>query len=353
MKPGIGAAYLEFANRLLEYRKDSACQAFDLAETNGADKDKCAAGRWTCHMLAGNFEAAWRESDAIRRRGAPDVYRMWNGEPVAGRNVILRCLHGLGDAIQFLRYAPRLRSIASSLVVEVPPSLLSLAPFLDGVDHAITWGKGSPVSPPAWDCQVEVTELPYMFRTEMEELPLLENYVRPPAAACLRAGDVMRRSNLPRVGVVWAAGEWNRARSIPFPIFSTLLHESGCEYWNIQGGSEHGEWNEEEFSSETRDISEIGAGVMNLACAIHELDLVITVDTLAAHLAGAMGVQTWVLLQFAADWRWLGSGDTSPWYPSLRLFRQPSHGAWCEVIQQVREELRSWIRGTARTQRIA
>jgi len=89
------------------------------------------------------------------------------------------------------------------------------------------------------------------------------------------------------------------------------------------------------------------------ACVISQLDLVITVDTLAAHLAGAMGIPAWVLLQRAADWRWMSAGDTSPWYPSLRLFREPDAGGWAALIEQVREELRIWTQTFNRSQKIA
>ena len=120
------------------------------------------------HMLAGNFAAAWRESDAIRQRGAPDPHRYWTGDDLRGQRVILRCLHGYGDAVQFLRYVPRLRALASHLVVEVPPAMMEIASCFDGVDDVITWGAGAPAVPPEWNAQVEVMELPYLFRTELQ-----------------------------------------------------------------------------------------------------------------------------------------------------------------------------------------
>src|SRR5262249_16717049 len=110
--PASNSNYIELAEALLDRRDPGALEFLHLAEACGADPDRCAAGRWLTHMLAGDFASAWLESDAICLRGAPDPNRMWNGESLQNRRVIVRCLHGLGDTIQFLRYAPRLRNLA-------------------------------------------------------------------------------------------------------------------------------------------------------------------------------------------------------------------------------------------------
>jgi hypothetical protein len=340
------------AEQLLDCRDQRALRALHHAEQCGADPDRCAAGRWMAHMLAGDFAAAWRESDAIRLRGAPDPHRIWDGKPLEGRHVIVRCLHGLGDAIQFLRYAPRLRSITSSLIVEVPPRLLDFAPCIAGIDQVVTWGLHAPAEAVHWDAQIEVVELPYIFRTDLQELPIAEQYVHLPRSHQQRIATLMGESDRPRIGLVWAAGDWNPSRSIPFPVIEPLESNQNCEFWNLQGGAAHADWQRLPRSSRLRDIAEVGDGVMNLACTIAQLDLVITVDTLAAHLAGAMGVPTWLLLQYSADWRWLANGSASPWYPSLRLFRQPSPGDWHSLIAEVKEELTEWTQLCPSPQRI-
>src|SRR5206468_452756 len=109
--------------------------------------------------------------------GTFDPHRLWDGEPLNGHRVIVRCLHGLGDAIQFLRYAAALRQIVAELVFEVPPRLLDLAPLIEDVDRAVSWGKYAPDAPVMWDKQIEVMELPYYFRTKLSDLPLAEKYV--------------------------------------------------------------------------------------------------------------------------------------------------------------------------------
>ncbi|WP_162601465.1 glycosyltransferase family 9 protein [Occallatibacter savannae] len=351
-KAGRGMEQLEFAEDSLDRREAGAKRLFDAAEACGADPDRCAAGRWMAHMFAGDFAAAWQESDAIRGRGGPDPHRMWSGESLKDRNVIVRCLHGYGDAIQFLRYAPQLRSLAAEVTYEVPPALYELAPYIEGVDHVITWGRLAPVAPTKWDAQIEVMELPYIFRTVVSDLPIAQNYMHLPQSRCNCVNRKLGR-NHPRVGVVWAGGEWNHHRSIPFPVFSELLRQPECEFWSLQGGAAQADWQMLPPSPRLRDSADLGEGILNLACVISQLDLVITVDTLAAHLAGAMGIPAWVLLQGAADWRWMARGATSPWYPSLRLFRQHTAGDWAGLIADVRQELHTWNQLCSRPQMIA
>ena len=332
---------LEDAESLLA-RRDvlAAIAAFDRAEGSGAAADACAGGRWTAHMLAGNFAAAWCESDAIRRRGAPDPHRFWAGDDLRGQRVMLRCLHGYGDAVQFLRYAPRLRALASHLVVEVPPAMMEIASSFDGVDDVITWGAGAPAVPPQWDSQIEVMELPYLFRTQPHEMPLAERYLHLPETMKRQAARAMGSSRLPRVGIVWAAGEWKVDRSVPLGLLQQLLQTSSCEFWNLQGGRAR---HEPHLDPNLRDTAFFGDGILRLAALISQLDLVITVDTLAAHLAGALDKATWVLLQYAADWRWMLQRIGSPWYPSLKLFRQPCPGDWQSAVDCVRRQLARWL----------
>lgn len=337
---GSPADRLQHAEALLAARNENSLAAFYSAEVAGADPDRCAAGRWTAQMLKGDFGSAWIECDTIRYRAAPDPHRFWDGQPIDGRKVIVRCLHGLGDAIQFLRYMPRLRARASSVVVEVPPGLYQLASCIEDIGEAITWGKLAPSVPVHWDVQMEVMELPYIFRTSLYELPIASNYLRIPES--LRSPIASIPSLYPRVGIVWAAGGWNPARSLPFSHVRRLLAKSDCEFWSLQGGSPNAEWLSLPPSDKFRDGAEFGRGLLRLATLVYKLDLVITVDTLAAHLAGAMGKPTWVLLNHAADWRWLTNRNDSPWYPSARLFRQPTPGNWETLIDVVEEELQLW-----------
>jgi hypothetical protein len=350
----MSTSLLQQAESLLE-RRDlyAAIMTFDKAEMSGADLDRCAAGRWMSHMLAGNFAAAWKESDAIRARGYPDPHRLWEGEDLRDKRVIVRCLHGLGDAVQFLRFAPRLRGLTSRLIVEVAPPLLQLAHCFRGVGEVVSWGSHARAYPLEWDVQIEVMELPYLFRTGQTELPLATKYLEVPPSAKIRVAQTMGSATVPRVGVVWAAGEWNPARTLPFATLINLFRNSNYEFWNLQGGPAREDGKIVAACSQLRDAAECGDGILTLAAVISELDLVITVDTLAAHLAGALGKPAWVLLQDAADWRWMTDRSDSPWYPSLRLFRQTTPGDWDGVISSVQDRLKQWSQTASQTGLVA
>lgn len=339
------------AEELLKARElRTALQMFQAAERYGAEADRCAAGRWMAHMLRGEFPGAWRESDAIRARGTAGRDCLWGGEEIRGRRLIVRCLHGYGDAVQFLRYAPRLKATAAEVIWEVPPALVDIAPHFRGVDRVVTWGDGSS-SRARWDVQAEVMELPYLLRTRITELPIATNYLNLPAKITSATAAQMGRRTAPRIGMVWAAGEWNHSRSIPLQLFHQLLKIEDCEFWNLQGGTARAEWHELRNCGTLRDATPCDNGIFALASVISQLDLVITVDTLAAHLAGALGIPAWVMLRYEADWRWMVKRSDSPWYPSLRLFRQPSPAGWNAVIESVGEALRQWL--SFKTERIA
>ncbi len=317
----------------------AALPLLDEAERLGIEPDRCAGNRWLAYMMCGDLPRAWQQSDAIRRRGAPDPHRFWNGEDLSGKRVILRSLHGFGDAVQMFRFLPRLQAVAAKLIVEVPPRLLELAPCFAGVDEVVTWGEGAPSEPPAWDVQLEVMELPYLLRVSGEDLQPTSGYLRLPPALVTRTAAVLGRRSKPRVGVVWAAGHWNPSRSISAELIGQL-NVSGAEFWSLQGRAAAGHalpdrnW---------RDVYECGDGIAALAAAVAGMDLVITVDTLAAHLAGALGVPCWLLLQHRADWRWMSGRTDSPWYPSLRIFRQRAPGNWEGLLAEVRGELEAWV----------
>src|SRR5436190_8391480 len=161
------------ADHFAERRIDDALSAYDQAEHSGHDPDQCAGGRWMCWMLLGRFDRAWQESEAIARRGAPDPNRFWDGRPFTGKRVILRCLHGLGDAIQFIRYAPALRRTAARLTVETHPELVSLLGGVRSVDDVITWTDPAP----QWDQQIEIMELPRALRATVSTIPSQTPYI--------------------------------------------------------------------------------------------------------------------------------------------------------------------------------
>ncbi len=268
----------------------------------------------------------------------PSAHRLWDGRGLRGRDVTVRSLHGLGDAVQMLGYARRLRELGRSVRYEVPAELQPLLPYFDGVTE---WQGREP------EVAVEMTELPYVLRTRASQLPLRTRYLALPEREVRRYGARMGAARTRRVGVVWAGGEWDRERWAPLKMLLPLFGDERFEWWNLQGGAAAAE----AAGSGMRELPGLAnGGVLGLAATMANLDLVLTVDTLAAHLAGAMGVRTWVMLKHDADWRWMKRREDSPWYPSVRLFRQRVAGDWDGVVAAIRKAMAAnWGRRVLRS----
>jgi hypothetical protein len=216
--------------------------------------------------------------------------------------------------------------------------MVELTRLFEGVGHVITWGEGAPAESPAWDVQMEVNELPFIFRTRAADLPVATKYLKLPASLLHSVDTHAHVEGSIRVGLVWASGDWNPARSVPLTLLERLTSMDGLEFWNLQGGGSRSEWDGLQGSS-LHPAEECIASIPHLAALVAQLDMVITTDTLAAHLAGALGIPAWVMLGYAADWRWQHARTDSPLYPSMRLFRQHWPGDWASVVDDVAAEL--------------
>jgi hypothetical protein len=307
-----------------------ALSCFSAAEQSGFDPGECAAARWNCWMLLGEFERAWKESDFIANRRAYDPHRMWNGESWADRRVMLRCLHGLGDTIQFIRYAPLLRSTCRHLTVQTHPQLVTLLQGVDGIDRVITWGEDS--KDDEWDMQLEITELPRAFRTTLASLPVDIPYLEIPDELTAWACRLLPASDQPRVGVSWQAGSWCPSRAVSLQDLENVFTVDGIHFYSLQKGA-----TDEDIcpARVLRALETYAQDVRDTAALVLNLDLVITVDTVTAHLAGALGRPVWIMIPFEADWRWMLDVERSPWYPTARLFRQRRENDWTDVVAEI------------------
>ncbi len=307
----------------------------------GAMNEPLASGEaWMRCMRTGDFEAAWRISDAVLRERAGErcwhlprhEQWIWNGESLAGKRVLVRCYHGLGDTVQFIRYAPILKSVAREVVVWAQPGLMPLLETVEGIDELLPLHDGTPET--EYDIDVELMELPHIFRTTLATIPNRVPYLRVPRGERLK-GELA-------VGVTWRAGEWDRERWVPAGLIALLALVPGVRLYVLQERAAASEW------PEVCGPMLCPESVSALAEAIAMMDLVITVDTLAAHLAGALGVPTWTLLPKNTDWRWMEGRDDSPWYPTMKLWRQEIAGEWEPVMERVARALRELaVRRTA------
>ncbi len=278
-------------------------------------------------MLAGDFAAAWRESDAIDRRGTYDPNRFWTGAALQGKRVLVRCLHGLGDTLQFIRYAPLLRNFTQHLTVEAQPLLKDLIAAAGVADHVMTWGE----TEPDYDEQIEIIELPRIFGSTLSTVPNAVPYLAIPGYGQRRPATLAGK---PRIGIVWASSRFNTSRSIPFRTLETLIRSRPhLEFCSFQADPERQDL--AQCPLPILDLYDQSGSIMTAAERLLSADLFLTVDTMMAHLAGALAVPVWTMLPWEADWRWMLERSDSPWYPTMTLFRQPSPGDWDSVAHQL------------------
>ena len=281
------------------------------------------ADPWTDAMRRGDHGAAWdimatshRARDPATRDDPNLPYHLrwvWDGRPFDGRRVLVRCYHGYGDTVQFARFLPHLRARAAHVTVEMQPRLVPLFAGHPGIDRLVPFDVARPLPPQ--DCDIEIMELPFALRV----LPA----AAPPLPLAVRAADLPPGA----VGLCWQGGDWDPSRSIPerlmaplcrAPAFSLVAAPTALPVLNPEGCP--------------MDMQRTAALVAGAA-------LVVTVDTLIAHLAGTLGRPTWLLLKDGADWRWPGEGERTPWYPSVRIFRQHRPGDWAGVVARVARAL--------------
>ena len=333
--------FLSDAASFLESRDlTRAIERADIAERLGHDPNECASLRWQCWMLLGEFENAWKESDSISNSREYDPNRFWNGTSWSNGRVMLRCLHGLGDTIQFIRYAPLLRKTCSSLTVQTHPELVRLLEGVSGIDRVISWGPSFPEDHSVWDIQLEVTELPYAFRTAIPSIPASVPYISIPESKRAWAAERLGKRAGLRVALVWESGPYNPDRSIPQALLSPLLQATNCQFYCLH--KTQTAVSLAHYPTLQNVVANL-AEVLDTASLLMQMDLVITVDTMVAHLAGALNVPVWIMLPAAADWRWMIRRDDSPWYPSARLFRQKRPGDWISLIQELQPDLLSCL----------
>lgn len=279
---------------------------------------------WADATRRGDHERAWAlsaralaERDPATRDDPRLPYHLrwvWDGRAFDGREVLVRCYHGLGDTIQFARFLPLLRQRAASVTVEIQPRLVELFASADGIDRLVPFDTARPLPPSA--CDIEIMELGFALRAP-------PGAVRPPylhaAPAALPKGTI---------GLCCAAGDWDPERAIPPALLADVCAGRPCLTLDPRP-SPLAVLNPDGCPFDIGQTAGMVAGV----------DLVITVDTMIAHLAGALNKPAWLLLKHQPDWRWSPRARRSEWYPSLRLYSQPAPGEWGTVVAEIERDL--------------
>lgn len=312
-------------------------EAIEACETAIRLRPDFAQAHWNlaaAALLSGDLprgfaEYEWRKRHARFRADFPELAgKPWDGTGGAGQTVLVRAEQGSGDVIQFVRYLPLLRDMGQVPVLVCAPSLIPLVRSMPGV-RAVS--SSHPL--PAYDAWIDQISLPRVFGTRLDSIPGTEAYL---TADPVRARAW--RTRLPagrKVGIAFAGNpkhRGDRRRSIPSEVMIKLPDIPGQTFVNLQAGGLAGNLALPDLSAWMTDYAETAALIANL-------DLVVTVDTSVAHLAGALGKPVWILLPHAPDWRWLLGRSDSPWYPTARLFRQSAPGDWTSVLADVMRDL--------------
>ncbi|HTA44372.1 MAG TPA: tetratricopeptide repeat protein [Bryobacteraceae bacterium] len=333
-KPEHHASLNNLANVLLRGgRVDEALARYDEAVRLSPDSREYRVNLGMAQLLDGDFPSGWRNYGARRAPVRSDL-TLWNGEPVEGRGILLLSEQGLGDTIQFIRYARRLHHEGGRVSALCPESLAELLRTAPGLENVIV--SGQQVSHCDW--YAPLMHLPRLFDTRLESIPADTPYL---FADPERVRQWELELNIPpsqfKVGLAWrgAAEHWNdRNRSIDPAELGALGELPDTAWISLQKGFPQG-CESLSFTPLPRDLEDFA----DTAALMAHLDLVISVDTSVAHLAGALARPVWTLLPFAPDWRWLRDRNDSPWYPNMTLFRQERRGEWKPVLEEVREEL--------------
>jgi hypothetical protein len=284
--------------------------------------------RWMALMRRGDWAAAWALSDAAlaARGGQRDwtlprhLQPVWDGTELAGKRVLVRCYHGLGDTIQFIRLVPALQRVAREVTLWAQPALIPLLATMRDPPRLLPLHDGTPEV--EYDTDIEIMELAHALRITPATLPACVPYLHPPPRSW-SPGEKLT------VGLAWRAGEWDPRRSVPIALLRPMAEIPGVTLHILQRG---------DALAERPEGFGIVSGVddpLEAAARMRELDLLVSVDSMPVHLAGALGVPVWLLLAREADWRWMEGCEDSIWYPSMRLFRQVRSGAWEEPVARL------------------
>ena len=339
LKPDYGIAYHNLGKLFLEkVQLEEARKCFNQALNLNPHHGEAHFGLAFIELLQGNFPQGWQEYEW--RKQLPGFSPLalpkplWDGSSLQGKTIFLYGEQGLGDTIQFIRYAALLQDSGARVMLGCNPSLARLFASIPAIEQVIVPGDVLP----HFDCHASVMSLPYLWGTTLDNIPNNVPYLSPPSPHL----PISPSPHLPalKVGIVWAGNpdnERDRQRSCPFSHFLKLLEVEGVAFYSLQKGKAGEDFRKstEELELPIIDLSEEIEDFGDTAAIISQLDLVITVDTAVAHLAGAMGKPVWVLLSYLPDWRWLLEREDSPWYPTMRLFRQSKLNDWEGVTEDV------------------
>jgi len=338
------------------YRKqgkmDQSIQAYEKALKVHPTNHHIRYGLAEAYLTIGDFEQGFELYESRWKR-LPDTRnfstRLWDGSDLTGKTILLRAEYGFGDTIEFIRYAAELKKMGSPrIILEAQAPLISLLSRCPYLDQVIALGSELP----AFDFQVPLMSLPAMCKTSLATIPATVPYLKTEQALEHHWAQKFAHDTNFKIGICWQSGPYYDSFTSPLSKknmqlehFFPLTKIPGVSVYSLQKMSKH-------LNSLPHgilihelgdDVDESNGRFMDTAAVMKQLQLIITVDTATAHLAGALGVPVWVTLPLVPDWRWMQERSDSPWYPSMRLFRQHKAGDWESVIEQILAALQTLV----------
>lgn len=332
-------------------RNEEALVCFDKVLADRPDHVDCLWDRALSQLLLGDlkngfvqYEWRWHLPYHPPRGFAQGL---WDGGELNGKTILLHHEQGLGDSLNFIRFAPQVKARGGTVIVECQPELARLFETAEGVDQVIPGGAALP----AFDVYAPLLSLGAILGVTEETIPRTVPYLSAPNGVSPPDVERIRRakSHAFSVGISWGgkpSHKNDRNRSVAFSRFLGLTEQPETRFFSLQKGPPVQEMIDQACPSLVDDVGSNMADFADSAAAVEALDLVITVDTSLAHLAGAMGKPVWVLVPFAPDWRWQMDRPDTPWYPTMRLFRQSEPGDWDSVFDRIAAALKTAVANT-------
>ena len=339
INPQYARAYSNLGATLVEQNKlEEAIRYFKKALSINSSFADAHFNLAITLLLQGKLIAGWEKYewrwDSIQKSQKRDFKQpLWDGTSLKGKSILVHTEQGLGDAIQFVRYVDLLCDLDTTVIVECQAELKPLFTSIDRIDKLVPKeGKT-----PNFDVHVPLLSLPHIFGTTLKTIPARIPYLYPDTKA--DSIFLLDNNHKFKIGIAWAGNSTHvndHNRSIDLKRFECLLNIGNCEFFSLQVGVRRDDIKQYGYHHIIKDLGKQFTNFHHTASAILQLDLVISVDTAVAHLAGALGKPVWTLLSFIPDWRWMLNRSDSPWYPSMTLFRQKEIGNWSPVFQQIK-----------------
>jgi tetratricopeptide (TPR) repeat protein len=327
---------------------DSAIKYYNESIQHDAGYAEAHFNRGVAFLLQGDLARGWPDYEwRFKRKNAQRVYphplhgRRWDGSPFGGERLLVHCEQGLGDVLHFCRYLPMVKALGGTVILEAQGPLVPLLQTMPAVDEIAVFDPGAPPAT-KYDRHIPLLSLPLLMRTTLDKVPAHIPYLQADPERTAAWRNRVAAGGL-RVGLVWSGSDTDPQRACRLADWRPWWANTRIHFYSLQKGAAANQAGALDNAQSMVQLGESLADFSDTAAAIANLDLIITVDTAVAHLAGAMGKPVWVLLPFVPDWRWLLHRSDSPWYPTARLFRQTQSNDWAAVVADVDAALKALI----------